>query len=161
MKKLSILLLVAGLFVSGANSQIVKVNQTVFGMDCAPCAYGLERGLQKLDGIEKVKVSLNEGKAFLNLAADNSLTLQKIHEEVENNGFSPRDAEVTLKGTVVKKNKQISIKVNQESFLVSLKSEPNALNKIKTLEEGASVRLKEMLGKKKQKGIAGKYEFQK
>ena len=152
MKKLSILLLLTGLIISGANAQMIKVDQTVFGMDCAPCAYGLERGLKKLDGIEKVRVSLNNGKAYLKLAADNSLTLQKIHEEVKNNGFSAIDAEVSLKGTVVKNNNQLILKVNQESFLVSPESAPNALNKIKSLEEGQSVKVKGKVGEEKGDG---------
>lgn len=148
MKKLSILLL-AGLFVSGAKAQMVKVDQTVFGMDCAPCAYGLERGLKKLDGIEEVKVSLNNGKAYLELASDNSLTLQKIQEEVKSNGFSARDAKVVLKGTVVKSNNQIFIKVNQESFLVSPGSATGALNKIRALKEGESVKVEGNVGEEK------------
>ena len=60
-------------------AQLVKVDQEVFGMDCAPCAYGLERGLKKMDGLERVKVSLNDGKAYLTLAPNNELTIYYLH----------------------------------------------------------------------------------
>jgi copper chaperone CopZ len=156
MKKLSILLLLIGLFIGGANAQMIKVDQTVFGMDCAPCAYGLERGLKNLDGIEKVKVSLNDGKAYLNLASDNALTLQKMQEEVKSNGFSARDAKVSLKGRVVKNNNQLILKVNQESFLVSPESAPNVLNKIKTLKEGESVKVEGEVAEEEEAGNSWK-----
>ena len=53
-----------------------------------------------MDGLEKVQVSLNDGKAYLNLATNNQFTLQKIQEEVKKSGFSVRNAEVTVKGEV-------------------------------------------------------------
>jgi hypothetical protein len=72
-----------------------------------------------MDGIEKVKVSLNEGKAYLNLSSDNILTLQKIQEEVKNSGFSARNAEVVLKGELLQNGNEWQIKVNNEIFQIA------------------------------------------
>jgi len=99
-------------------------------MDCAPCAYGLERGLKKMDGLESVKVSLNDGKAYLKLTSDNELTLQKIQKEVKNNGFSARNAEVTLNGELLKEGNEWTIKVNGETFKVSDDTTSDILSKL-------------------------------
>ncbi|GAA0893516.1 hypothetical protein GCM10009122_31950 [Fulvivirga kasyanovii] len=131
MKKLGIIVVLSIFSFSTAMAQLVKVDQEVFGMDCAPCAYGLERGLKKMDGLQSVKVSLNDGKAYLKLAADNDLSLQKIQKEVKNNGFSARSAEVTLNGELVNDGNKWSVSVNGETFKVSLDTPDDILTKLK------------------------------
>ena len=73
-------------------------------MDCAPCAYGLERGLKNMEGLESVKVSLNDGKAYLDLAKNNDLSLRQIQEEVNKSDFSAKKAEIVIKGTLVEQD---------------------------------------------------------
>lgn len=133
MKRSGIIALLTIFSLSCAMAQLIKVDQEVFGMDCAPCAYGLERGLKKMDGLEKVQVSLNYGKAYLSLASENNLILQKIQEEVKNNGFSARHAEVTLVGQLVKKESKWQINVNGETFVVS-PDKPSEI--VKSLDPG-------------------------
>jgi copper chaperone CopZ len=81
---------------------LTEVEQTIFGMDCAPCAYGIEQGLKKLPGVTGVRVSLNEGLAAVTLAANNSTTLENIRKIVRDNGFTPKNARVTLVGTLLR-----------------------------------------------------------
>ena len=100
MKKIALILIITLLGTLSSEAQIQKVDQEVYGMDCAPCAYGLERGLKKMDGLQNVRVSLNDGKAYLELATENKLTLQGIQEEVKQNGFSAKKAQITISGTV-------------------------------------------------------------
>jgi len=69
-------------------------------MDCAPCAYGMERGLGRLKGVTGVKVSLNDAKAVLELAPENKVTIQKIREVIRNGGFDPRQARVRAVGAL-------------------------------------------------------------
>ncbi|WP_286754974.1 heavy metal-associated domain-containing protein [Roseivirga sp. UBA838] len=143
MKKLGIIALLTIFSLSSAMAQLIKVDQEVFGMDCAPCAYGLERGLKKMDGLESVKVSLNDGKAYLKLASDNDLTLQKIQEEVKSNGFSARNAEVTLIGQLVKKESEWQINVNGETFIVSPETPSEIVKSLNTGEIKATVFVKD------------------
>ncbi len=119
MKKLVVLIVVGvfGSFIS--NAQIQKIDQEVFGMDCAPCAYGLERGLKKMDGLEKVQVSLNDGKAYLELAENNSLSLKQIQEEVKKNGFSAKKAEVVIEGKLIKNNNNFQLHTETETYSLS------------------------------------------
>ena len=79
---------------------LLEVDQTVFGMDCSPCAYSVEQGLKKLKGVTRVEVSLNQGKAMLVLAPDNEVTLAQIHALIRDAGFTPKEARIRVAGTV-------------------------------------------------------------
>lgn len=115
-----IMMAMIGLFGIGtSHAQITKVDQEVYGMDCAPCAYGLERGLKKMEGLKNVRVSLNDGKAYLEMGAENELTLRAIQEEVKKNGFSAKRAEVTLSGNIKKENGHWVVETDKEQFAVS------------------------------------------
>lgn len=96
------IVLATGLLLSGTVSAagLVEVKQTVFGMDCAPCAHGVKIGLEKLEGVEQAQVSLNDGYTSLTLAADSSVTLEEIRQVIRDNGFTPKDAIVVMIGRV-------------------------------------------------------------
>lgn len=78
---------------------IRHVRQSVFGMDCAPCAYGVEKSLRALPGVEEVTVSLNEGYAEADLMPNSSTTLAQIREAIRNNGFTPKRAVLRIEGS--------------------------------------------------------------
>jgi copper chaperone CopZ len=72
----------------------LEVKQTVYGMDCAPCAYGVQKSLEKLPGVESAKVSLNTGVVDIRLKPGNDVTLEKIQEVIKAAGFEPKGGEV-------------------------------------------------------------------
>ena len=119
MKNIKMMALIGILGIGTISGQIARVDQEVYGMDCAPCAYGLERGLKKMDGLQEVRVSLNDGKAYLGLAEKNDLTLRSIQGEVKKNGFSAKKAEVVLMGNATKEDGQWYIETDNERFAVS------------------------------------------
>lgn len=80
---------------------IRHVHQSIFGMDCAPCAYGVEKALRALPGVEEVTVSLNEGYAEAELMPDSLTTLAQIREAIRNNGFTPKQAVLRIEGRYV------------------------------------------------------------
>lgn len=130
MKRIALIIVVTVFGIISSNAQITKVDQEVFGMDCAPCAYGLERGLKKMDGIEKVQVSLNEGKAYLDLTANNNLSLKQIQEEVKVNGFSAKNAEVVLEGQLIKEDNALKIKVKNEEYYLTSNTGQSVINSL-------------------------------
>lgn len=99
-----IVLFLIGLFLIPlqGQAQLLQVKQTVFGMDCAPCAYGLEKRIKNIDGVQSATVSLNDGLLTANLAKENQLTLQRIRKAVEESGFKAKEANITVTGTVTK-----------------------------------------------------------
>jgi cation transport ATPase len=130
MKNIKMMIMIAILGIGTASGQIAKVDQEVYGMDCAPCAYGLERGLKRMDGLQEVRVSLNDGKAYLGLATENELTLRSIQEEVKKNGFSAKKAEVTLMGNAKKEDGQWFIETDNERFAVSQDTPTELIQKL-------------------------------
>jgi len=83
-----------------ARGQLLEVNQTVFGMDCAPCAYALEKRLKKIERVTKARVSLNEGLASTELAKESRIRLSTIREAVRESGFSAEHAVIRAAGTL-------------------------------------------------------------
>lgn len=101
MPRILSLLLASVLLAPVASAQgLLHARLTVFGMDCAPCAYGIEKGLLALPGVEDVKVSLNDGYTEVTLAPDAKTSLADIRQVVLDNGFTPKAATVRLEGTV-------------------------------------------------------------
>jgi copper chaperone CopZ len=56
--------------------------------------------MQKVEGVQKVQVSLKEGLTTLELRADNRVTLAQLRTVIKNNGFVSRDATITARGTI-------------------------------------------------------------
>jgi len=81
---------------------LLEVDQTIFGMDCAPCAFGVERGLKKLPGVASVRVSLNDGRSVVRFNPDAGVGLEQIRAVVRDNGFTPKSATLTVAGTLVR-----------------------------------------------------------
>lgn len=55
--------------------------------------------MQKVTGVETVRVSLNEGLTVLDLKAGNTVTLAVLRAIIKNNGFVSKDAVVVARGT--------------------------------------------------------------
>lgn len=84
-----------------ADAQLVRVSQTIYGMDCAPCAHAVERRLHALDGSPTVELSLNRGVAELQFESpDHRATLKEIRRSVRESGFSAREARIRAEGTL-------------------------------------------------------------
>jgi copper chaperone CopZ len=64
--------------------------------------------MQRVDGVQSVKVSLKEGVTALDLAADNKVTLAQLRTVIKNNGFVSRDAEIIARGIVSGDNFEVS-----------------------------------------------------
>lgn len=94
----AVLMLALTVGVAAAHAELLKVEQVVFGMDCAPCAYGLETSLKKLPGVKTVSVSLNRGTATIELKPGNQVTVEDIKAVVRKNGFTPKETKI-LEGT--------------------------------------------------------------
>jgi len=139
--KLWLVVSLAGLAVPVHASGLSEVQQMIFGMDCAPCAYGIELGLKKLPGVTHVRVSLNEGQADVTLAADSSTTLERIRKVIRDNGFTPKAARVTVIGTLVHTEDGMWLVVpRQPHYRLTAKTDAVATT-LHTRPNGAIVRL--------------------
>jgi copper chaperone CopZ len=89
-----------------AQAQLQKIQQTVFGMDCAPCAHAMEQSLGVMEGVETVSVSLNEGVAAIDLNETNGVVYADVRKVVSNGGFAAKKATLKARGTVRREEDQ-------------------------------------------------------
>lgn len=78
--------------------------------------------LQKIDGVDSVKVTLNDGKATVTFKPLNKVTLAQIRAAIEKNGFTPKAATISATADVVADaggQPQLRVSGTNEAFPVS------------------------------------------
>lgn len=63
----------------------------VDGLACPFCAYGLEKKLKKLEGVEAIHIDVDKGITDIKLKEGQTLSEEKIKDAVEKAGFTIRD----------------------------------------------------------------------
>ena len=89
--KVLLLILVLTLITKSQAQAGEKIIVRVDGLSCAFCAYGLEKKLKELKGVEKVEINLKEGKVSLTLKEGETLKDETVKKAVKDSGFTPRD----------------------------------------------------------------------
>ncbi len=56
--------------------------------------------VEKLPGVDAVRVSLNEGYADITFAESNAVTVTQVRDAIRRNGFTPREARVRIRGRI-------------------------------------------------------------
>lgn len=126
--------------VSANAAGLLRIEQTIFGMDCAPCAHSTERALKGLPGVEQVTVSLNRGEAVLTLSPDSPTTLSQVREVIRNNGFTPKAAAVSAAGELETSGEVLTLSVGAAgSFTLEPAEDGAALRALQQLPEGSAV----------------------
>ena len=78
--------------------------------------------LQKIDGVDSVKVTLNDGKATVTFKPLNKVTLAQMRTVIEKNGFTPKAATISATADVVvgpSGQPQLRLAGTNEAFPVS------------------------------------------
>ena len=93
--------------------------------------------IQKVDGVESVQVSLKEGRAKVQLKPGNTVRLSTLREQIEKNGFTPKEASVVAEGelTTVKGRLRFTVSGTAEAFLADA-SNQRATEGTPTIVEG-------------------------
>lgn len=63
----------------------------VDGLACPFCAYGIEKQLKKIDGVDKLETDVEKGRVVIVMADGHSLARSDVEQAVDDAGF-------TLKG---------------------------------------------------------------
>jgi len=82
--------------------------------------------MKKVESVDSVNVSLNEGLAKVHLKAGNTVRLEHLREVIEKNGFTPRKARVTVLGEVVSVDGILHLKITGLDQRYTLAIDPNA-----------------------------------
>jgi hypothetical protein len=68
--------------------------------------------MEKLPGVESAKVSLNEGRATIQLNAGNTVSMSQIRQGVERNGFTPQQAVINAQADVIAAGNRLQLKIS-------------------------------------------------
>lgn len=85
--------------------------------------------LKKVEGVESVNVSLNEGLATIRLREGNKATVEQLRHVVRKNGFTPKESTVTVVGKVIERNGKPALEVNGPDVVLLLTGDVAELSK--------------------------------
>ena len=96
MKKWIALMIIVLLGSAPALADGTQYRMRVDGLACPYCAYGIEKNLKKIDGVEKIDVDLNNGLVTVNVAAGVTLTDAQMAKLFTDSGFTFRSMVTVL-----------------------------------------------------------------
>src|SRR4051812_20873002 len=84
--------------------------------------------MKKVNGVEKVDVSLNKGNASIKFKPESTAKYDDVRSGIEKNGFVVRDAQITARGTLQKTNGTLQLVVSGsgETFNLAMADTANA-----------------------------------
>ncbi len=98
MRKIAITVASIVLLASISSAQINHVTVKVDGLACAFCAYGLQKGLKRVEGVRDVKVLVDAGRAELQFKKGVPVGLEEIGPAVKRAGYTSREIRIEATG---------------------------------------------------------------
>jgi len=90
MKKVIALMIIALVTSVSAFADGTRYQMRVDGLACPYCAYGIEKNLKKIDGVEKIEVDLDNGLVIVDVASGVTLTDAQMVKLFTDAGFTFR-----------------------------------------------------------------------
>jgi len=85
--------------------------------------------IKKVEGVESVDVSLNEGFADIKLRDGNQVTVDQVREIIRKNGFTPKESTVKVRGKVIERNGKPALEVGGQNGVLLLTGNVAELSK--------------------------------
>ena len=84
--------------------------------------------MTRLDGVETADVSLNEGRVRIELAHQNVVTVSQLRRAIRDQGFSPKEATLTVSANIVIRDGAIIAEVpgSEASYTLTAEDEVRA-----------------------------------
>ena len=121
MRKIGITIVCIILSASISQAQINYVAVKVDGLVCAFCAYGLQKGLKRVEGVRDVKVFLDAGRAELKFKEGVPVGLEEIGPAIKRAGYTPREIRMEATGRLGdwNGNPALFVEGNREKLLLN------------------------------------------
>ncbi len=107
--------LVLGLSAIPARAEMRAAELLVNGMSCPFCAFGIEKKLRHVSGVDEVEVFLDEGRIRLVFSAENTATVRDIEGAVDDAGFQLLGLSVDVEGTLVEDDGAMVLQAGEDS----------------------------------------------
>ena len=76
------------------------------------CAHAVRVAFKNIQGIDRVDVSLNQGKATVELKPGNTVTISQLENALVKNGFTTKVSQVVVAGTLILASGKWSLRVD-------------------------------------------------
>ena len=97
--------------------------------------------MEKLPGVESANVSLNEGRAMIQLKPGNAVTMAQIRQSVERNGFTPQQVAVSGEAEVLGRGDKLQLRISGPNDTYELASTPHADGVLQQLRKSTGQRV--------------------
>ncbi len=99
----SVVIFLTGTFLPrAAHSRILEVTVTVEGLACPFCAYGIEKKLKRVEGVNSIDVEMERGVVIITAENDRSVNIGQVPGAVKDSGFSLSQMKVRVTGIALK-----------------------------------------------------------
>jgi len=89
--------------------------------------------IKKVKGVESVNVSLNKGEAEIRFKPGNEVTVEQIRQIVLDNGFTPKDSDVEVAGTLIERSGKPALAVPGPDLVYRLVDHRQGKGKVEEL----------------------------
>ena len=97
-----------------ARAELLRVEQSFGGIECASCVESVAKGLKRLRGVESVELDAEKSVVRIALAEGNRVKLEAIRDAIKATGYTPGDATLEARGKV--SGKQFALTVTNQIF---------------------------------------------
>jgi hypothetical protein len=104
--------------------------------------------VRKLEGVDSVAVSLDSGLAVIRFKPGNHVTVQQVREAIQRNGFTPKAAEVRVRGTLVERDGEFALSLTgseQVFILAESRGAADVLNRLRSIRPGTVLAIEGVL----------------
>ena len=91
--------------------------------------------VQKLSGVESVTVSLERASTDIQLRPGNTVTLDQLRTIIKNNGFTAKEATVTVVGKLIERGGQPALDVTGTNMVMLVAADPKQAAAFAQVEE--------------------------
>jgi copper chaperone CopZ len=97
--------------------------------------------VKKIEGVDSVTVSLNQGLATMTFKPDNRVAVEQVRNAIRQNGFSPKGADVRVQGRVVERDGGLALETLPGTRGYALVDHPEANDVVSSLRRTALGRM--------------------
>ena len=83
-----------------AQAEFLHIEVSMKDMNCASCSESLGKAFEKMRGVKKVDLRIQDGTIALDLVDENRITLEQVWDKVKQIGFTPGETKVVVRGAV-------------------------------------------------------------
>ncbi len=94
---------------SAVKDEPAMIQLQVNGLACPFCAYGLEKKLRALPGVNDVSIDINNGRVVMVIRGSEIPDVEAVRKAVKKAGFTPGTVEYVLVGRVNGENRTIRL----------------------------------------------------